>query len=267
MAISRPRPLASPSAAATAAWLILAAAPALSREVASPSTCQALATQSPIAGSKAAAAANPDNLQATFALADAWSDAGCFNDAVHALESAAATHPASKELDTRLRVAKSLVGEERFFDNLDKADKEAQLKRSAFRCSTLADLDACGQALQQKPDDPTLLVAQGDALLHAKRPADALGRYRLAAVIAPQQHDVEQKISTAESQLPTGATAGTSANADAGATAAPAKATVNAAQSPSPSRPLRVAASPTNTGNDERPTRHYSNAAPDSHTH
>jgi tetratricopeptide (TPR) repeat protein len=224
--------------------LLLTSAAAWSRETASPSACQAAAAQPAIAAAQAAFDGNPNNLQASFKLADAWSDAGCFNDAVQVLQSAKSTHPANKELETRLRVARSLVGEEHFFDNLDRADYEAKLKRETFRCSTLADVDACNQALRMKPDDPTLLVAQGDALMQAKRPADAVGRYRLAAVIVPNQQDIAQKISAAESQLPAAQT------------------NVSAPLAPARSSPAKFKV--TDAG---RPMRRYTNAAPDSQTH
>jgi predicted Zn-dependent protease len=111
-------------------------------------------------------------------------------------------HPGNKELETRLRVARSLVGEETYFENLDRANDEAKLKRDTFRCITLSDLDACSEAVRMKPEDTTLLMAQGDALVHAKRPTEAIGRYRRAAALAPDLPDVALKISAAEAQLP-----------------------------------------------------------------
>jgi hypothetical protein len=139
--------------------LVLACAPAWSREAASTSECQAAAAKPAMAGALAKAARDPGDLRAQFALADAWSDAGCFNDAVTVLQSAATAHPENAELQTRLRVAKSLVGEEHFFDDLDRADSEARLKRAVFRCENLSDLEACRDALRVKPDDPAVLAA------------------------------------------------------------------------------------------------------------
>jgi len=174
----------------------------VTREAASPASCQAAATRPAIAGARTALDRNPADLAAVFALADAWSDAGCFNEAVQVLQSGRDQHPESSELTTRLRVARSLVGEQSYFEKLDRADAEAQLKRDTFRCTTLADLDACTEAVQMKPDDAALLVAQGDALLRAKRPADALGPYRRASALAPDQTGITQKIGAAQAQLP-----------------------------------------------------------------
>jgi tetratricopeptide (TPR) repeat protein len=182
--------------------LLFVSATAGAREAASPSSCQAAAAQPAIANTKAALDRDPTDLPARFKLADAWSDAGCFNEALQVLQSGRELHPESKELETRLRVARSLVGEETYFENLDRANDDAKLKRDTFRCTTLADVDACGEALRMKPEDPALLVAQGDALVRAKRPAEALGRYRRAAALAPGLPDVASKISAAEAQSP-----------------------------------------------------------------
>jgi cytochrome c-type biogenesis protein CcmH/NrfG len=139
--------------------LLLACAQAWSREAASTAQCQADAAKPPIASVLAKAAQDPGDLGAQFALADAWSDVGCFNDAVSVLQGAVKVHPENAELQTRLRVAKSLVGEEHFFDDLDRADTQAKLKRAVFRCENLSDPDACGEALRIKPDDPEVLAA------------------------------------------------------------------------------------------------------------
>jgi Flp pilus assembly protein TadD len=203
------------------AWpivLALAAGSAWTREGAKPSECQARASQPAIASILAQVARNPEDLRSQVALADAWSDAGCYNEAVGVLQSAVAAHPGIAELQTRLRVAKSLVGEEHFFDDLDRVDREAKLRRDAFRCDNLADLDACNEAVLLKPDDSALLTALGDALMRAKRPSEALQRYRRAEALTPDTQAVADKIRLAEAELPEGSTAvpagvGGSANA------------------------------------------------------
>ena len=154
--------------------LLLLSASAWSREAASVSDCQSAAAKPAIATAKAAVDRAPGDLPAHFGLADAWSDAGCFTDAVQVLQAAQAQHPGNKELETRLRVARSLVGEEHYFDTLDRADAEAKLKRDSFRCTTLSDIEACNEAVRLKPGDPVLLTAQADAL-RARRPAEAHG--------------------------------------------------------------------------------------------
>jgi predicted Zn-dependent protease len=186
--------------------LALAAGSAWSREAATPSECQAFVSQPALANAIAKVARDPDDLRAQVALADAWSDAGCYNEAVGVLQSAVGAHPGIAELQTRLRVAKSLVGEEHFFNDLDRVDRQAKLKRDAFRCDNLGDLDACSEAVLLKPDDPALLIALGDALMRAKRPSEALQRYRRAETLTADTQAVAEKIRLAEAELPAGST-------------------------------------------------------------
>jgi cytochrome c-type biogenesis protein CcmH/NrfG len=77
----------------------------------------------------------------------------------------------------------------------------ATAKRDSTRCVTQADLDACNDAIRRNPSDPELLVALADALMRAKRPADAIRHYRRAAALAPHMPGLAAKLSDAESQL------------------------------------------------------------------
>jgi tetratricopeptide (TPR) repeat protein len=181
--------------------LLLLSATAGARETATPASCQSAAGQPPLTNAKAALERNSANLAARFSLADAWSDAGCFAEAVQVLQDAPELQSKNPELQTRLRVAKSLVGEETYFEELDRANAEAKLKRDAFRCSTLSDLDACSEAVRIKPEDALLLIEYADALMRTKRPADAISRYRRAAALAPNQPDIAAKLSAAEAQM------------------------------------------------------------------
>jgi cytochrome c-type biogenesis protein CcmH/NrfG len=78
----------------------------------------------------------------------------------------------------------------------------ATLKRDSARCSAHADLDACYDAIRWNPGDAALLVALGDALMRAKRPADAIRSYSRATALAPNMRGVAAKISAAEAKLP-----------------------------------------------------------------
>jgi Flp pilus assembly protein TadD len=181
--------------------LLLVSAVAGARETASPSSCLSAAAQPAIVNAKAALERNSASLAARFSLADAWSDAGCFTEAVQILQDATEPQSRNPELQTRLRVAKSLVGEEMYFEKLDRAAAEAKLKRDTFRCSSLSDLDACSEAVRIKPEDATLLVEYADALMRTKRPGEAVSRYRRAVALAPNQPDIATKLSAAEAQL------------------------------------------------------------------
>jgi Flp pilus assembly protein TadD len=236
---------------------LLASAAAESHEAASPSTCQAASTQPAIANAKIALDRDPSDLRRRFGLADAWSDAGCFNDALQVLQSAGSAHQGNKELETRLRVAKSLVGEEHFFDDLDRASGAAKLKRDTFRCTSLGDLDACNEAVSLSPDDPALLIADGDALARAKRPADAISHYRRAATLVPDKAEIDMKINAAEAQL---SAAQPDVAMDSGA--ARRQPTTGAARRSSAAN-LQIA----RTNAAAAPTRRYSNAAPETQSH
>jgi tetratricopeptide (TPR) repeat protein len=169
-------------------------------EAASPAVCQAAAGQPAIPEAKAALDANPTELRARLKLADAWGDAGCFGDALQVLQDGEAMHPGDKELQARLRVAKSLVSEQGYFDSMDRAAKNATLSRAAFRCAKLADVNSCDDALNTKPNDPELLIAKADALVQAKHPGEAIGIYRTALAVSADREAVDAKIALAESQ-------------------------------------------------------------------
>jgi Flp pilus assembly protein TadD len=77
----------------------------------------------------------------------------------------------------------------------------AAARRDSTRCVAQADLDACNDAIRRHPSDPDLLVALADALVRAKRPADALRHYRRAAALAPHMPGLAAKLKDAESQL------------------------------------------------------------------
>jgi tetratricopeptide (TPR) repeat protein len=173
---------------------------ALSREAASPAACLAAAQQPGIAAAKAELVANAADLPARLRLADAWSDAGCFNDALQTLQVAEASHPHDKELRTRLEVAKSLVSEQTYFDSMDSAAKDAKLSRAVFRCSKLSELASCDEALTLKPNDPAMLSAKADTLVQLKRPAEAIDVYRRIPAASANLAAVTAKIASAEIQ-------------------------------------------------------------------
>jgi tetratricopeptide (TPR) repeat protein len=98
------------------------------------------------------------------------------------------------------RPANKVAGEPNDFANLDRAAIDARLARAKFRCVNLAELVACGDALNMKPNDPDLLVAEADALVQLKRPGEAIGVYRNVLTMAADREMVKEKIRTAEVQ-------------------------------------------------------------------
>jgi cytochrome c-type biogenesis protein CcmH/NrfG len=81
------------------------------------------------------------------------------------------------------------------------ANASASLKRDYASCSTQSNVEACYDAIRYNPSDPALLMATGDALIRAGRPADALRIYHRAAQLAPNTRGVAGKISSAEAKL------------------------------------------------------------------
>ena len=169
-------------------------------EAESPAACHAAAGQPAIAAAQAALDADPADLRVRLKLADAWGDAGCFSEALQVLQAGEALNPGDQELQTRLRVARSLVSEQGYFESMDRAAKNAALSRATFRCAKLADLSACDDALHVKSDDPELLTAKADALVQLKRPGEAIGVYRNALPVSADREALNAKIALAESQ-------------------------------------------------------------------
>jgi len=73
-------------------------------------------------------------------------------------------------------------------------------EQNALRCTKLADVSACDEALRTKPDNLQLLVAKGDALLHGGRTADAMLVYRHAQQLQPNDERIKTRLADAESQ-------------------------------------------------------------------
>ena len=153
-----------------------------------------------VATASKALQASPRDLEARLKLADALMANNCFDDVVHLLEEGEALHERNPQLQSQLREARSMQREQTYFEGLNRAEDAAKLSHNLLRCSRLGDLEACDQALARQPGDPQIQLAKADALLKAKRPADALGAYRRARELAPDDATIEQKIAAAETQ-------------------------------------------------------------------
>jgi len=77
--------------------------------------------------------------------------------------------------------------------------EDAKLARATSRCSKQGELLACYEALNLRPNDAGLLVAEADALVQSKRPGEAIGVYRNALTIGANRESVESKIGAAQS--------------------------------------------------------------------
>jgi tetratricopeptide (TPR) repeat protein len=78
------------------------------------------------------------------------------------------------------------------------AAAETRLDATVSRCIKLSELVSCAAALSLKPNDPVLLVAEGDALVQLRRPGEAIGVYRNAIKSGAVQDVVDPKITVAQ---------------------------------------------------------------------
>ncbi len=108
------------------------------------------------------------------------------------------SHPRNAEISAKLRAVRSLVTEQTYIEGLTQAAEGAKLARNQLRCTRLADIAACDDALKSKPDDVQLLLAKGDALLQANRPTDAVAAYQHASGLKPGDEAVKTKLAAAE---------------------------------------------------------------------
>jgi hypothetical protein len=106
---------------------------------------------------------DPDELASRLNLADALVDQGCYQDAVTVLEAGQKSHPHSSELSGKLRDVRSMVTEQTYIQGLTQAAESAKLQRNELRCTRLADISACDDALKSKPGDAQLLAARSAA--------------------------------------------------------------------------------------------------------
>jgi tetratricopeptide (TPR) repeat protein len=79
------------------------------------------------------------------------------------------------------------------------AREEGRFAHAVTRCTKFAELIACSEALNVKPNNPDLLVAEADALVQLKRPGEAIGVYRNALTVGADRELVGAKIVAAQS--------------------------------------------------------------------
>lgn len=182
------------------AFLALAAALIAMSGRAHADGAQCQTDDSAVASARSALTAARDSLPARFQLADALIEAKCFHDAVHTLEDGLAIHPRNSDLQTRLRNARSLVSEQEYFAGKDEAELAARVSRNLLRCTKLAEITSCDDALKLKPNDAEIHLAKGDALMKAERPGEAEASYRRANEIKPGDARIAAQLTAARTQ-------------------------------------------------------------------
>lgn len=161
-------------------------------------SCESGKHSEAVVDATAAVSHGPDEPGPRMRLADALVDQGCYQEAAEVLEAAQESHPRDIELSAKLRAVRSLVTEQTYIEGLTQAAEGAKLARNQLRCTRLADITACEDALKSKPDEVPLWLAKGDALLQANRVADAEAAYRRASQLKPGDEAVKSKLAAAE---------------------------------------------------------------------
>jgi cytochrome c-type biogenesis protein CcmH/NrfG len=205
------------AAALAALLLTLESAPATAQADAharalARAACQSGKQSEAVTDAEAALERDPNELGPRMRLADALVDQGCYQEAVDVLEAAQQARPRNSELSGKLRNVRSLVTEQTYIEGLTQAAEGAKLQRNQLRCTRLADVTACDDALRSKPDDEQLLIAKGDALMQVNHPADAAATYRHASQLKPGDDALKTKLAAAETLQASAAQAAESAS-------------------------------------------------------
>jgi tetratricopeptide (TPR) repeat protein len=165
------------------------------------STCVNGGQQNPdITALKSALQRSPNQLGKRLELGNLLEKAACYDEAVHLLEEGKKYNPFSPTLLFSLRRARNRAEEEPYLEGVHQAEANARLNRNMERCTTEHELAACDEVLSQQPNNTKILVAKGDALVKAHRPADASKAYTRASELAPNNTALTGKLQTLQSQ-------------------------------------------------------------------
>jgi len=195
------RPLARILASAAALLLPTLLATSRVAVAASESTCVNGGQQNPdIAARKTVLQRSPTLLGTRVELAKLLEKAGCYDEAVHLLEEGKKYNPYNPTLLYSLRRARDVAGEEHDLERVHQAEAGAQLNRKMERCTSEHEVAACDEILSQQPNNTKILIAKGDALMKAHRPADAWKVYIRASELAPNDTALTGKLQALRSQ-------------------------------------------------------------------
>jgi len=131
-----------------------------------------------------------------------------YQEAVEVLSIGVELAPGNAQFKERLKLAESFVKERKWIQRQSgqsgaTSQSSAQFRRNVIRCTRLkgkSALSACEQALGEKPQDPRLLAARGDALFDVGRYGEAVSSYRQALSLEPGDASVTGQLSRAEAQ-------------------------------------------------------------------
>lgn len=177
--------------------VLLTGIPPVRAQPAVHTSCQGRVLPQSVSAARAELDRQPDQLASRLRLADALIDQGCYEDAVTLLEAGQAIHPHSAELAGKLRDTRSMITEQTYIQGITQAQEAAKLQHSRLRCTQLADLDACNEALKSSPQDSSLLVAKADVLMQSGRALEAAGAYEQAAQLSPTNESIKERLTAA----------------------------------------------------------------------
>jgi predicted Zn-dependent protease len=167
----------------------------------------AAAAQPAIESARTELGQKPKNAALRSSFADNLIGIGCYDEAVHVLEDGLKLDPSDKKLETRLKTARSFIGEREYLDKQPaKSASGAEFLRFQLRCKQFGEVQACDQALGLEPNDATLWAAKGDALLKERRSQDALTAFNRAKQVSVTSGqvadlDIASRINTAQAML------------------------------------------------------------------
>jgi tetratricopeptide (TPR) repeat protein len=168
---------------------------------ASASACVNGGQQNPdIAARKTVLQRSPTLLGTRLELAKLLEKAGCYDETVHLLEEGKKYNPYNPTLLYSLRRARDRAQEERDREGIDRAEASARLNRKMERCTGEHEIAACDEVLSQQPNNTKMLIAKGDGLLKAHRPAEASKAYLRASELAPNNTALAGKLQALQAQ-------------------------------------------------------------------
>jgi Flp pilus assembly protein TadD len=168
---------------------------------ASESKCVNGGQQNPdIAARKAVLQRSPTLLGTRLEMAKLLEKAGCYDEAVHLLEEGKKYNPYNPTLLYSLRRARDGAKEERDLEGIHQAEASTRLNKEMERCTSEQEVAACDEVLSQQPNNTKILIAKGDALMKAHRPAEAWKAYIRASELAPNNTALTGKLQALRSQ-------------------------------------------------------------------
>lgn len=153
----------------------------------------------------------PHDHDIRFALSDALIGLDRFQEAVNVLREGLEHFPGSNRIKKKLTLAESLAQERSWIEQRrartaqgkGRTKLDATAKRNVIRCTKLKGntaIEACNEALQTQPGDPSLHKARADALLSLDQIGESILGYRKALKLEPGDSEMRQTLQAAQAK-------------------------------------------------------------------